>query len=177
MKNTCMAKPAVRCSSGSESATKARNGSMATLIEAVSSHSIRLAAQHRRRVGRQDQRDRRQDRAIQQIGPATAQSPPGPVAQMADDRLHQETRDRRGDPQDGQFVDVRAQGLEDPAGVDVLQTPHDLHAEQAAAHVPDLKEAEAAFGGDAVAPRFGGLAALLAKASFSPGLTAFSSYC
>ena len=43
MKNTCMAKPAVRCSLGRESATKARNGSMATLIEAVSSHRARLA--------------------------------------------------------------------------------------------------------------------------------------
>ncbi|MNY83021.1 hypothetical protein D3C86_2254950 [compost metagenome] len=38
-----MAKPVVRCASGRLSATKARNGSMATLIEAESTHSIRLA--------------------------------------------------------------------------------------------------------------------------------------
>jgi hypothetical protein len=54
---------------------------------------------------------------------------------MADDRLDQQSGDRRRDPQDRQLVDVRAERLEDAAGVDVLQAPDDLHAEQATAHV------------------------------------------
>src|SRR6516162_7952255 len=39
MKRLCMAKPCVRCSSGSRSATNARNGSMLTLIEESRIHS------------------------------------------------------------------------------------------------------------------------------------------
>ena len=46
MKRLCIPKPRVRCSSGSRSATKARNGSMLTLIEASSTHSS-PAAIHR----------------------------------------------------------------------------------------------------------------------------------
>ncbi|MDR7920511.1 Maf family protein, partial [Escherichia coli] len=51
MKNTCIAKPAVRWLSGTRSATSARNGSIAMLIEAVSTHSIRLATQRLAALG------------------------------------------------------------------------------------------------------------------------------
>jgi hypothetical protein len=44
MNTTCKAKAVVRCCSGTPSATNARNGSIATLIAPVSSHSITLAA-------------------------------------------------------------------------------------------------------------------------------------
>jgi hypothetical protein len=55
---------------------------------------------------------------------------------MPDDRLDEQPGDRRRDPQQGELVDIRAERLEDAAGVDVLQAPDDLHAEQAEAHVP-----------------------------------------
>ena len=45
MKKLCIAKPSVRCSSGSRSPTKARNGSMVTLIEASMTHSMIAATQ------------------------------------------------------------------------------------------------------------------------------------
>jgi hypothetical protein len=45
MKNTCSANAEVRCGSGKVSATNARNGSIAMLIDAVSTHSIRQADQ------------------------------------------------------------------------------------------------------------------------------------
>ena len=46
MNRLCMAKPRVRCSSGSRSATKARNGSMLMLMDESSIQS-RPAAIHR----------------------------------------------------------------------------------------------------------------------------------
>ena len=45
MKKLCIAKPVVRCSSGSRSPTKARNGSIVTLIEASMIHRV-TAANH-----------------------------------------------------------------------------------------------------------------------------------
>ncbi len=45
MNTTCNEKAVVRCSSGTTSATSARNGSIATLIDPVSSHSMTLRGQ------------------------------------------------------------------------------------------------------------------------------------
>ena len=45
---------------------------------------------------------------------------PGVVAQVADDRLHQQAGDRRGEPEQRQVVRRRAERREDPAGVCVL---------------------------------------------------------
>jgi hypothetical protein len=61
---------------------------------------------------------------------------------MADDRLDEQPRRGAGDPQDGEIVELGAQRLEDAAGIDVLQAPDDLDAEQTEAHVPDLQQAE-----------------------------------
>ncbi len=116
---------------------------MVMLIEASMIHSV-AAANHRvGAVGHGDQGQRGQDRADQEIGPAAAQRRPGLVAEMADDRLDQQARQGRGDPQDGQAVDLGAQGLEDAAGVGVLQAEADLDAEEADAHVHDRQRRQA----------------------------------
>ena len=92
------------------------------------------------RVRHDQERQRREDRAHQKVGAAAAQRAPGSVAHMTDDRLDQKTRKRRSDPQDRQAFDVGAQGLENAAGVGVLQAKADLNAEEPETHVPDLAE-------------------------------------
>ena len=75
---------------------------------------------------------------------------------MADDRLDQQAGQRRRDPQDGQRIDLGAQGLEDAAGVGVLQAEADLDAEEADAHVPDRQAGQARAAGEeghAILPR------------------------
>jgi hypothetical protein len=69
-----------------------------------------------------------------------SERPPGAVAPMPDQRLDEQPGDRRRDPQDRQLVELGTERLEDPAGAAVLQSPDDLHSEQAAAHVPDLPD-------------------------------------
>jgi hypothetical protein len=54
---------------------------------------------------------------------------------MPDDRLNEQASDRTGDPQNGQFFQIGAERLKNAARIDVLQTPNDLYAEQAKAHV------------------------------------------
>ena len=80
---------------------------------------------------------------VKEIGPAPPEAAPGAIAVMADDRLDQQARQRRGDPQDGQAVDLGPQRLEDAAGVGVLQAEADLDAEEADAHVPDRQAGQA----------------------------------
>ena len=58
----------------------------------------------------------------------------------ADERLHQQPRNRPRDPQDRQLVDRRAQCLEDAADICVLQGKTKLDPQEAKAHVPDLPE-------------------------------------
>jgi hypothetical protein len=65
---------------------------------------------------------------------------------MTDDRLDQQAGGRRGDPQDRQVVHVDAQGLEDAAGIGVLQAETDLDPEEPKAHVPDLEEIQPGLG-------------------------------
>jgi hypothetical protein len=97
------------------------------------------------RVGHHEQRQRGQDRAAEEIGPPPAEAVPGAIAQVADDRLHDQAGQRRGHPQDRQVLDLGAQGLEDAADVGVLQGEAELDAEEAEAHVPDLPETECRF--------------------------------
>jgi len=98
------------------------------------------------RIGHDEQREARQQRADEEIGPAAAEAAPethpGLVGQVADDRLHDQPRHRRGDPQDGEFIDLGTQRLEDPADIAVLQVEPDLDPEKAEAHVPDLARAQ-----------------------------------
>src|SRR5690606_26221475 len=99
----------------------------------------------RRRVRHEEQCDRRQHRADQEVRAATAQRGPGAVGQVADHRLHQQAGHGCGDPQPGDLVHVRTQGLEDAADVGVLQGESELDAQEAEAHVPDLPERQARF--------------------------------
>jgi hypothetical protein len=65
---------------------------------------------------------------------------PGVVAQVADDGLHQQAGDRRGQPEQGKIVGIGAQRGENAADVGVLQRETELNAEEAEAHVPQLPE-------------------------------------
>ncbi len=99
----------------------------------------RRGEQHRR-IGHGEQRQRRQHRAGQEIGAAPAQTAPGPVRIMADDRLDEQPGQRGGDPQQREVVDALAQRLEDATHVRVLQREADLDAEEAEADVPQPGE-------------------------------------
>ena len=59
---------------------------------------------------------------------------------MTDNRLYNESGQRRGEPQDGNLVSASTQVLVDGAHVRHLQPPAKLDAEKAEAHVPDLPE-------------------------------------
>jgi hypothetical protein len=72
---------------------------------------------------------------------------PGIVAEVADQRLHQQAGDGGGQPQDGQLVHFRTQGGKDAAGVGVLQRKAELDAEKAEAHVPELPKAQPGLDG------------------------------
>jgi hypothetical protein len=99
----------------------------------------------RRRIGHHEQRQRRQQRAGEEERPPPAQADPGAVGQVAHHRLHQQAGQRCGDPQPRHLVHVRAQGLEDAAGIGVLQGEPELDAQEAEAHVPDLPERQTRF--------------------------------
>src|SRR5690606_15309751 len=64
----------------------------------------------------------------------------GAVGQVADDRLHEQPGEGGGDPQQRELVHLRAEGLEDPADVRVLQCEAELDAQAPEAHVPDVTE-------------------------------------
>ena len=141
MKRLCMAKPAVRWPSGSMSATKARNGSMLMLMEASRIQSMPAAIHSADAVGHEEEHERTQDRAGEEVRAAAAEAAPGVVAGVADDGLDEQAGQRRGEPQNRNLVGARAQVLIDGAHVGHLQAPAELDAEEAEAHVPDLPEA------------------------------------
>src|SRR3546814_16665590 len=87
--------------------------------------------------GHDEQRDRGEDRAGEEIGAAAAEATePGAVAHMADDRLDEQPGQRRRDPQARQSLDILAERLEDAAHIGVLEREADLEAEKAEADVP-----------------------------------------
>ena len=88
-------------------------------------------------VGHQYKSNRANDRAAKYIGPPPAKRTPCPVAQMTDDGLNEKARNGARDPQDRQLIETRTERLENTAGVNILETPDDLHAEESAAHVGD----------------------------------------
>ena len=88
------------------------------------------------------QRDRGEDRADEKVRPAPAKARPGAVGVVADDRLHQQSRQRRRDPQRRNGIEARAQRLENAADVRVLQREAELKPKEPEAHVPDLPESQ-----------------------------------
>src|SRR5690242_13954931 len=64
---------------------------------------------------------------------------------MADDRLHDQAGQRRGDPQHRDLFHRGAERLEDAADVGGLQREAELDAEKSETHVPDLPERQFGF--------------------------------
>ena len=145
MKKVWTANPVVRCSSGSMSPTKARIGSIVTLMEASMIHSIPAANHRPGELGITRSASEARMRAGQKVGFSAAEPVPGLVAHVADDRLHHQSRDRAGDPKDGNLVHLRAEGLEDPTDVRVLQGEAELDADVTEAHVPELPKTQEGF--------------------------------
>ena len=92
------------------------------------------------RARHENQRGRGQDGSDEKIRPAPAQARPRAVGHVADDRLHQQSTQWRGNPQQRHLVQAGTEGLENAADIGILQTKGELHAEEAEAHVPDLPE-------------------------------------
>ena len=91
----------------------------------------------------QQQRQRRQHRAYQEIRPPAAQHRmPGAVAHRADDRLHDQSGQRSRQPQQRELALVRSEVFVDRRHVPHLQPPAELDAEKSEGHVPDLPEGE-----------------------------------
>ena len=93
-----------------------------------------------RRTRHEKQRRRGEQRADQEVRAPPAESGPGAVREIADDRLHQESGQWRCNPECGDVVDAGSEGLEDPADVCVLQRKAELQAEKAETHIPYLPE-------------------------------------
>src|SRR6185437_7485333 len=94
----------------------------------------------RRRTWHQDEGQGTQSCAGQKVGTTAAEAPPGMVAGVADNRLYDQPRKGRGEPEDGNLVGTSAQVFIDGAHVGHLQSPAKLNAEESEAHVPDLPE-------------------------------------
>src|SRR5205085_5109198 len=60
------------------------------------------------------------------------------IGEIPDHGLHEQPGQRRGDPEQRDVVGRRAEGLEDPRDVRVLQREAELDAEEPEAQVPDL---------------------------------------
>ena len=141
MNMLCMAKPEVRWPSGRMSATKARKGSMLTLMEASRIQSMPAAIHRAELLGMKRSIERSENCADEEIRTAPAEPAPGAVARVADDGLNQHAGERSGQPQDGDLVGACAEIFIDGAHVGHLQAPAKLDAEEAEAHVPYLPKA------------------------------------
>ena len=67
------------------------------------------------------------------------------IAHVANDRLHDEAGQGRGQPQYRDLIGARAQIFVNGAHVRHLQAPAELDAEEAETHVPDLPEPQSRF--------------------------------
>ncbi len=74
----------------------------------------------RRRIRHRKQRERSQQCAAQKIRPAAAEAIPCAVRVVPDDRLHDQSGQRRGDPENRNFIDLRPERLEDAADIGIL---------------------------------------------------------
>jgi hypothetical protein len=94
----------------------------------------------RRSMGHGKQRQAGQDRPGQKVGPAAVQARPCPVTQRADDGLDDETRHRRGQPEQRNLVRLCAKFFVDGAHIGHLQAPAELDAQKAEIHGEDVAE-------------------------------------
>src|SRR5262249_26960754 len=95
----------------------------------------------RRDVGHCHERSRGEQRADQKVGATPAQAVPCVVAHVTDDGLDHQPRQRCREPENRNLVRLCAEVLVDGAHVRHLQSPAELDAQEAEAHVPDLPEA------------------------------------
>ncbi len=114
---------------------------MQVLSEASSSHSVTAASQIAGTCGMATSASVASTAPARKIRPPPAEARPGAVAEMPDERLHQQPGQRRGDPHQAELVERRAERLEDAAGVGVLQRETDLDAEEAERQVPQAPPA------------------------------------
>ena len=113
---------------------------MAMLMLASSTHSMPAAIHNVVECGMASSASEASTAPATKVRPAAPEPIPGAVGIVANDGLHDQPGQRRGDPQARDLVHLRAQGLEDAADVGVLQRESELDAEEPEAHVPDLPE-------------------------------------
>jgi hypothetical protein len=70
---------------------------------------------------------------------------PGAIGQIADDRLHQQAGQGRGNPQQWQGILFGTQRLENPGHEAALQSEPKLDTQKAERHVPYLPERQCRF--------------------------------
>ncbi len=103
----------------------------------------------RRRIRHREQRERSEHCASQKIRPAATEPIPGAVRVVAHDGLHDQSGQRRGDPENRNLIDLCAERLEDATDVGVLEREAELDSQESEAHVPDLPERHLRLGGHA----------------------------
>lgn len=96
-------------------------------------------------AGHQNQRGGAKNRACEEIRTTAAEASPGAIAGVADDRLHEKSGDRRGQPEVRELIGTGAEVLIDGAHVGHLKSPAELNAEEAKAHVEQLDEVSLRF--------------------------------
>src|SRR5262249_3976730 len=87
------------------------------------------------------ERSRGKQGADQKVGATPSEPVPGMVAHVTDGGLDEQPRQRCGEPENRNLVRLGAEVLVDGAHVGHLQSPAELDAQEAEAHVPDLPEA------------------------------------
>lgn len=101
---------------------------------AVENPEQRRRNPQRWRVWHGKQRQTGQNGPGQKVGPAAAQARPCPVTQRADNRLDDEARHRRGQPEQGNLIRLCTEFFVDGAHVGHLQAPAELDAQKAKIH-------------------------------------------
>src|SRR5450631_368492 len=93
---------------------------------------------------------------------------------MPDDRLHDQSSQGRGQPKNRYLVGACPQVFVDGAHIGHLQSPAELDAQKAEAHVPDLPESQPRFIGHKWTPCLSTVAR--SRESASPRQSASASY-
>ena len=120
---------------------------MLTLTDASRTQSRPAAIQSPVALGMaMSARQEGQDGTDEKIRPAAPEARPGAVAVVADDRLHEQACDRRGEPEQRDVALTGAEILVDGAHVGHLQAPAELDAEEPETHVPDRGKGKRAQG-------------------------------
>ena len=99
----------------------------------------------RRGIRHQHQREGSQQSPVKQKRTPPSQPAPRVIAHVADDRLHQQSRQRRRQPKHGNLVRFGPQIFVDGAHVRHLQAEAKLDPQKPETHVPNLPKIQARF--------------------------------